>query len=295
MTTHVFGGDWTRDKLDRVHKYLYAYTTIFAKNPKAQYYTTIYVDAFAGTGYLHPESRDANLDLNFAELSESDNQNFLKGSARTALEVEPSFDQYLFIEQDHEYAKELDNLRNQFPSISHKISIIEAEANDFLKKWCGRMNWDKNRAVVFLDPYGMQVEWSLIKSLAETKAIDLWLLFPFGVAVNRILKKDAPPEGSWANALTRLFGSDEWKTIFYRTNPQSSLFGNEEEQIKDANFTKISEYFVTRLETVFPYVADRPLPLYNSKNNPLYLLCFAAGNPVGGKTALKIANHILKR
>jgi hypothetical protein len=33
----------------------------------------------------------------------------------------------------------------------------------------------------------------------------------------------------------------------------------------------------------------------NSKNNPLYLLCFASGNPMGAKTAIKIAQDILKR
>jgi hypothetical protein len=29
-------------------------------------------------------------------------------------------------------------------------------------------------------------------------------------------------------------------------------------------------------------------------NNPLYLLCFAAGNDKGAPIAVKIANHILK-
>jgi hypothetical protein len=42
-----------------------------------------------------------------------------------------------------------------------------------LKKWCKERNWQKERAVVYLDPYGMQVEWSTIEALAATKAIDL--------------------------------------------------------------------------------------------------------------------------
>jgi hypothetical protein len=29
MSEHVFGGEWTREKLERVSKYLQAYTTIF--------------------------------------------------------------------------------------------------------------------------------------------------------------------------------------------------------------------------------------------------------------------------
>src|SRR4029079_15745303 len=50
MAKHVFGGDWTNDKLERVRKYLREYTKIFSRNERASYFTTIYVDAFAGTG-----------------------------------------------------------------------------------------------------------------------------------------------------------------------------------------------------------------------------------------------------
>jgi three-Cys-motif partner protein len=48
---HSFGGAWTEEKLDQLRKYLAAYMRIFAQNPKAAWYKTIYVDAFAGTGY----------------------------------------------------------------------------------------------------------------------------------------------------------------------------------------------------------------------------------------------------
>ena len=48
---HEFGGPWTAKKLETVKKYLSAYTTIFKNNLRAQYFQTIYVDAFAGTGY----------------------------------------------------------------------------------------------------------------------------------------------------------------------------------------------------------------------------------------------------
>jgi hypothetical protein len=51
---------------------------------------------------------------------------------------------------------------------------------------------------------------------------------------------------------------------------------------------------VARLKTIFAKVAENPLPLRNSTNTPLYLLCFAAGNPKGATTAVKIAQDILK-
>ncbi len=60
------------------------------------------------------------------------------------------------------------------------------------------------------------------------------------------------------------------------------------------NYKSISEYFVKRLKTIFPGVVENPLILRNSCNTPLYLLCFAAANDQGAKTAIKIAQHILK-
>ncbi len=89
-----FGGAWTEDKLNRLSKYLHAYLTIFKKNPKAMFYTTVYVDAFAGTGYV--EKRTAATANLFSELAEPEAQDFLKGSARIALDIQPGFDQFLF-------------------------------------------------------------------------------------------------------------------------------------------------------------------------------------------------------
>lgn len=57
----------------------------------------------------------------------------------------------------------------------------------------------------------------------------------------------------------------------------------------------IGRYFVKRLKTVFKGVAEQPLVLTNSAGCPLYLFCFAAGNPKGAKIAVKIADHILKK
>jgi hypothetical protein len=74
------------------------------------------------------------------------------------------------------------------------------------------------------------------------------------------------------------------------------LLGGDETQLKkDADFHDILRFFVQRLETVFEAVAPNPLILRNSRNNPLYALCFAASNPRGAPTALKIAEHILEK
>ncbi|WP_058866049.1 three-Cys-motif partner protein TcmP [Chloracidobacterium thermophilum] len=293
-TSHTFGGDWTEQKLERLQKYLKAYTTIFTKNKRAQKLIPIYVDAFAGTGYrTKPLQLTESLSL-FEEFTEPEVENFLKGSAWLALEVKPSFQKYIFIEQNTAHVKELQKLQTIFSGKQDNIQIIQSDANNWLQDWCRDTDWKTHRAVVFLDPYGMQVEWKLIEALAKTKAIDLWLLFPIGVAVNRLLTKGGKPPLVWEQTLTRVFGTEDWRDNFYSEKTETTLFGDNDVTVKEADFAKIGEFFVNRLKTVFSEVAENPLPLRNSQNTILYLLCFAAGNPTGAKTAVRIAQHILK-
>jgi three-Cys-motif partner protein len=294
MAKHEFGGAWTQDKLERIRSYLVEYTKIFTKNAAASFYTTIYVDALAGTGYRTDSQRDIRQENLFPELNETDAQEFLKGSTRIALEVEPPFDQFVFVEKIEGRVDDLNILKAQFPEKADRIKILQGDCNQRLKKWCDETNWQKHRAVVFLDPYGMQVSWELIETIAKTRAIDLWILFPLGMAVNRMLTRGERPPKKWAENLTRIFGSDEWQKEFYRTEIVDTLFGDQYTvEAKDADFKKISKYFVCRLKNVFPHVSENPHPLRNSRNVPLFLLCFAAGNPNKGHIAVKIASHIL--
>lgn len=149
---------------------------------------------------------------------------------------------------------------------------------------------------MFLDPFGMEVEWSLLEAIAATGGIDLWLLFPF-VGVSRHLTRGGPPPADWADRITKVLGSDQWRQEFYPSKMDLTLFGEIEQQVKDADFDRISAYVVKRLQTLFPGVADNPLPLRNSKNTPLFLLCFATCNRKERikKTAINIAQDILKR
>jgi three-Cys-motif partner protein len=269
--------------------------TIFSKNPRAQYFTPIYVDAFAGSGYcaIKQESRNKNM---FPEFSEEETIRFLKGSARIALEISPPFSKYVFIEQDIGYQKELENLKKDFSSLASKIEILPGDANKHLKTLCEQTDWRKTRAVFFLDPYGMEVEWSTIRSIAETQSVDLWILFPLDVGVNRLLTKKHPPKDIWAKRLSLFFGTDSWKDEFYPRRTEPTLFGEKEVQQKEADWNKIEHYFIKRLKAIFVNVAINPLVLRNSKNVPIFLLCFAASNPYGtvAATAVRIAQHILE-
>src|SRR5436190_46144 len=91
------------------------------------------------------------------------------------------------------------------------VAYQEALKNQ-LVTLCKNVDWLRSgrRAVVFLDPFGMQVTWTTICAIAETKAIDLWLLFPLGVAVNRMLPKHGQISPGWRQRLTLMFGEPDW-------------------------------------------------------------------------------------
>jgi three-Cys-motif partner protein len=141
----------------------------------------------------------------------------------------------------------------------------------------------------------MEVNWKTIAAIGETKAIDLWMLFPVGVAVNRLLTRDGKITKGWRNRLDAMFGEKDWYEVFYQTRREVGLFGEQMTTKKLGSFDLIGQYFVKRLKTAFAGVADNPLPMFNSRNVPFHLLCFASANPKGAKTAVKIAQDILKR
>ncbi len=290
----MFGGDWTEKKLGVLAKYLSAYTTALKKQP----FRKIYIDAFAGTGYRELKDAGESAPL-LASLAEEEPQSFLDGSARIALRTQPRFDDYVFIEKSPSRAAELKKIKSNpaYAEIASSIFIKCGDSNELLRNWCGDECWGKCRAVVFLDPFGMQVEWSTMEAIAGTKAIDLWVLFPLGMAVNRMLVNDLTKmHATWRDCLTKVFGNESWTQAFYESKKTDTLLGPAEETAKKTcNLKQIGTYYRNRLSKIFPIVAPNPAILCNSRGIPLFQLHFAAANPGrGGQIAVNIARHILK-
>ena len=62
-----------------------------------------------------------------------------------------------------------------------KIAIRQQDCNKYLRETFLRRKWEKLRAIVFLDPFGMQVPWNTIELLAETRAVEVFVNFPVGM------------------------------------------------------------------------------------------------------------------
>lgn len=286
---HLFGGSWTEEKLKVLREYLVQYSTALRNRP----FQRIYIDAFAGTGYRTPKKQNAQQVFRFESDESAAANALLKGSATLALEVEPAFQQFIFIEAKAKHVQELEKLRASYPAHAKNIYIRWAKANDELQRICAT-RWSNRRAVLFLDPYGMQVSWKTIEAIAKTKAIDMWILFPAGIAVQRMLTNTGRITTGWQASLTRMFGTDKWYEHFYSVRTEQDLFGNREFLERDARIERIGEFFVERLKTIFPGVSPHPKLLSTPSGKPLYLLCFAAANANGAPIALRIADHLLR-
>ena len=284
--SHRFGGSWTEDKLQVLKGYLSAYTTALKNTSLSKGY----IDAFAGTGYRDAPEGPTPL----PDLIGEEPQALLDGSARIALRTEPAFDGFVFIERHAGRRAQLEGLKNEFPQHRTRIRIRGGDANEQLQEICG-FPWTRRRAVLFLDPYGMQVDWKTIEAVAATQAIDMWLLFPLGIGVNRLMTRSGDIPESWRLRLNALLGTEMWYEEFYRRETSTNLFGDEVSRVVRASIDTIGRYFNDRLRSVFADVANDPLVLRNSKGSPLYLLCFAAGNKKGAPIAVRIAQSQLSK
>lgn len=270
----TFGGDWTIEKLEILSSYLDAYLTAL----QAQPFKKIYIDAFAGTGVIKLKNVDDEV----------------VGSAQIALMALKKFDFYYFIEKDNQKAEALKNtIQQNFPHLINRTEVLNGDANQMLSELCSQINWIANRALLFLDPCATEVAWSTLQTVGNTKAIDVWYLFPF-LALQRMLPNNGiKPE--WCKRINRLLGDEGWQEEFYKEEPQMNIFGTTS-QYKNINTESLEKYILTRLNTVFPAVAPNPRIFRNSNHSPMFLFCFAVSNdnPKAQQLALRIANHILK-
>ena len=298
MTTSAmneFGGPWTKQKLEILTEYLSGYTTVL-KNQKFQ---LTYVDAFAGTGYINVNSPDARQGSPLLQDAvDDDAASVLKGSTQRALAVDNRpFDHFVFVEQNPAYAGELHRLQAEFPN--RDIRIERADANEFLPQWCESQNrrgvpWPYHRAVIFLDPFATEVDWQTVQCIAETKSVDLWILFPLS-ALTRILPKEREPDEAYAATLDRVYGDSGWRSVLYNTQTQPTLFGDEQVTAVRSDQRAIVDAYLSKLDSIFEKVAPSSKWFCNSRNSPQFAFMFAASNPAGAPIAVNIADHLLKR
>lgn len=289
---HEFGGPWTEVKLDAISEYLDFYQNAL----KNSGFETWYVDAFAGTGERHQKTLKGSI---FDNVPIEEVEETLAGSAKRALAINPPFAHYWFSEQRPTRRKALEKLRDKY---SADIIVNQGDANDQLRAlfssspWSNHVDSWKQRAVVFLDPYGMSVTYDTLKMLAETKRADVWYLFPRKAVIQQLANRASGMDDDKRASLIRIFGCDDWIDRFYRAQPpQGSLFEESvtQESTRTATGHEIAAFARERFGKIFAY-ASSPIPLLVHGRDFFELYCFS-NNPPAIDLIKKGVGHVLKK
>ena len=303
QTQKPWGGKWTEEKLDAFEKYVKAYLTIMNANRDTYGWKLLFFDGFAGSG-----SRTAKEDTDevrgalelFGKEINPEDFTVYQGAAERVVQIEGqgvrSFDQYFFVDKSKENCDALEEKLNSYQTAG-KRHHLHMDANKAVRMLGNTLRkYNGVKALAFLDPFGMQIDWATIETL-KGLSVDLWILVPTGVIINRLLERKVDLEKGFIHAdkLESFFGmpQEDIRKFFYRETQVQTLFGDEETIITKAenSIRKIAELYVDRLKGVFDNVVEEPLVLYNSQNVPIYHLVFTAKN----KIASKIAQEIIRK
>jgi three-Cys-motif partner protein len=239
---HVFGSPATELKLSVVEAYLRAYT----KALQGKFPQLWYIDAFAGTGErteIVPARREGLFRQQAAVITR-------RGSAKIALDVDPPFDKLIFVEKRRQAVTALCALRDEHPG--RAIEVIAGDANVEIPKLIKAVNWQRTRAVMFLDPYGMNVSWETLEAIAKTRAIDVWFLFSLSGLYRQAARSSSAIDETKRAAISRVLGTDAWEQELYAVRQQGFFPDETSESTRTANVGRLQDYVRTRLKTIFP-------------------------------------------
>jgi three-Cys-motif partner protein len=262
-------GYWSEVKLDIIREYAKAYSTILAAQERPRLYHA-YIDAFAGAGVHLSKTREGEI----------------PGSPQIAVATEPPFREYHFIDLD---GSKVENLRSLFQGRSN-VHIYEGDCNRImLEEVFPKVKYeDYRRGLCLLDPYGLHLDWEVIRTAGQMKTFDVFLNFPIMDMNMNVFWKN--PEGVDEADIARMnafWGDDSWRKVAYRE--EQTLFGPVEE--KNANET-VAEAFRERLRKVAGFSnVPPPIPMRNTTGATVYYLYFASQKPV----AQNIVNHIFDK
>ena len=266
-------GYWSEIKLDIVEQYALQYSRILSSRKNPEFYH-IYIDAFAGSGKHISRTKGSSV----------------RGSPQIALDINPPFREYFFIDINGDKVAELNRIVSGRP----EAHVLEGDCNyRLITEIFPKVRFeDYRRGLCLLDPYGLDLNWEVIKVAGQMKSIDMFLNFPVMDMNRNVLWKDpAGVDHADVDRMNSFWGDESWNKVAYR--PTRDLFG-QTVGIKESNNT-IASAFKKRLKEVagFKYVS-RPIPMRNSKGATIYYLFFASQQQVADNIITDIFNKYVK-
>jgi three-Cys-motif partner protein len=260
-------GIWSEAKLEIVHKYAGAYSTILASKGTFEH---VYIDAFSGGG-THKAKNSGEI---------------IPGSPLNALDITPPFTEHHFIDLDEQRVQTLEETVGN----REDVHIYHGDCNELLlQEILPQVKWEQyRRALCLLDPYGLDLRWEVIQEAARMKTVEIFLNFPVHDMNRNVLVRDpSKMDNKQIARMDSFWGDNSWRKVAYATD--DNLFGYEN---KVCTNDTLAEAFRERLKSVagFKHVPE-PVYMRNSNKAGLYYLFFAAHKP----TAANIVGDIFDR
>jgi three-Cys-motif partner protein len=258
-------GQWAKEKLDYLGRYISIFETSMRNKPWRK---RNYIDLFAGPGKcLIGETGEVCL-----------------GSPLLALTTKHPFTDYFFVDQDPHNIAALKE-RCSASSSSENIHYLVGDSNDKVQTIVASIIQVDNQFIqgklpslnlAFLDPEGLELEWSSVASLAQVNRMDLIIHYSQG-GLNRSMKHSY--SAGTETSVDRFFGDREWRKVYQEWCSKGGS-GRIHRQLVD--------YYKSKLQALgykdvrySDETGDEPLMRNAKRNAPLYRLLFASKHELG--------------
>jgi three-Cys-motif partner protein len=250
---------WTEEKLRILDCYLRGFA-IACKRVGGWYA----LDLFAGGG------------LNISEATGSE----IAGSPLIALEARsPEATLMLCCEQGEEVLAALHYRTERY---GRRCEIFPGNANNEIAAMLARVP-SRAPAFAFLDPEGAELEWETVRRVAEHKdprssKVEQLILFPTDMGFVRLLSLRKPLDPGYAERVTSMFGSDDWRGIYDRR--RQDLIDAEQ-----AREEYLRLYARGLRQLGYRHVQERQITKESTRSggrgSPMYFLVHATDNDAG--------------
>jgi len=256
-------GSWAADKLD----YLYRYINVFETSMRNKWRVRYYIDLLSGPGKNRVR----------------ESGQVLLGSPLIALTTQHPFTHYIFVDNSPENTAAL-RQRCSVSPYADRVTILTGDCNTLVDQIVARIQpiqWGSLN-LAFLDPEGMELQWSTVEKLARLPRIDLIINYPQGGlnrCIKRVFETNPPTE------VDHFFGGVQWRGIYAKY---------QRGQLPEGLHFHLLDLYKSNLEKLGYQVrrdvdtGDSPLIRNAQRQAPLYRLLFASKHPLGNEFWEKI-------
>jgi three-Cys-motif partner protein len=233
-----------------------------------------YIDAFAGPGIA-------------VYRNDPEIVTYLEGSPLRILAIQPEFDHVWLIDRNTARLARLRANITERGIPNNRFSMARGDANSQIRTIIAGLA-SNERALVFLDPYGLQVEWSTVESLAASNKVDILINYSL-MGITRNLRRIGGPTQEFRRLLSRVMKRVSWIDQIY--TEQGTLLGDPVLVRGTLEAAVVAQHYQEDLKEIFATVSA-PAIMTNSRGSPIYALVFASQNKTA---ASRIMNSVVAK